>query len=75
MSVVSKVLEKCIFSVKCFPFFQPKLYHPQDGFVSGRSYVTNLLRSTLDFAKALDEKNQIDAVVLDYSKAFDNASF
>ena len=67
---------KSVFSQSSvFPLFQPKLYHLQDGFVSGRSCLTNLLRSTLDFAKALDEKNQIDAVVLDYSKAFDNASF
>ena len=67
---------KSVFSQSSvFPLFQPKLYHLQDGFVSGRSCVTNLLRSTLDFAKALDEKNQIDAVVLDYTKTFDNASF
>ena len=67
---------KSVFSQSSvFSLFQPKPYHLQDGFVSGRSCVTNLLRSTLDFAKALDEKNQIDAVVLDYSKAFDNASF
>ena len=30
LSVVSRVLEKCIFS-RVFPFFQPKLYHLTDG--------------------------------------------
>ena len=30
LSVVSKVLEKCIFS-RVFPFYQPKLYHLLDG--------------------------------------------
>ena len=39
-----------MYFLKCFPFFQPNLYHSQDGFVSGRSCVTSLLRSTQDFA-------------------------
>ena len=34
-----------------------------------------LLRSTFAFAKELDEKKQLDAVFLDYSKVFDSASF
>ena len=42
---------------------------------AGRSCVTSLLRYTNDFVKALDEKNQLDAVFLDYSKAFDSVSF
>lgn len=74
LSVVSKVLEKCIFS-RVFPFFQPKLYHLQDGFVRGCSCVTSLLRSTHDFTEAVDDKNQLDAVFLDYRKAFDSVSF
>ena len=41
-------------------------------FVKGRSCVTSLLRSTFVFAKALEEKKQLDAVFLDYSKAFDS---
>ena len=49
------------------------------GFVSGRSCVTSLLdsllRSTQAFAKALDERKQVDAIFLDYSKAFDSVSF
>ena len=47
--------------------------HLQDGFVRGRSCVTTFLRSTHDFAKALDEKNQLDAK--HYSKVFDSVSF
>ena len=42
---------------------------------AGRSCVTSLLRYTHDFVNALDEKNQLDAVFLDYSKAFDSVSF
>ena len=74
LCIISKVLEKCVFSC-VFPFFQPKLYHLQDGFVKGRSCVTSLLRSTFAFARVLDEKKQLDAVFLDYSKAFDSVSF
>ena len=74
LCIISKVLEKCVFSY-VFPFFQPQIYHLQDGFVSGRSCVTSLLRSTHAFAKALDERKQVDTIFLDYSKAFDSVSF
>ena len=73
-NIISKVLEKCVFSY-VFPFFQREIYHLQDGFVCGRSCVTSLLRSTHAFAKALDERKQVDTVFLDYSKAFDSVSF
>ena len=55
-----------------FPFFQPQIYHLQDGIVDGRSYVTSFLRSTHAFAKVLDEKKQVDTFFLDYSKALDS---
>ena len=58
-----------------FPCFQRKLYHLQDGFVKGCSCITSPLRSTFAFAKALDAKKELDAVFLDYSKAFDSVSF
>ena len=70
LCIISKILEKCVFSY-VFPFFQPQIYHLQDGFVSGRSCVTSLLRSTHAFAKALDERKHVDAIFLDYSKAFE----
>ena len=41
----------------------------------GRSCAASLLRSTFAFAKALDEKKQLGAVFLDYSKAFSSVSF
>ena len=61
LCIISKVLEKCVF-LYVFPFFQPQIYHLQDGFVSGRSCVTSLFRSTHAFAKALDERKQVDTV-------------
>ena len=57
-----------------FPFFQPRLYHLQDGFIKGRSCNTNLAISAFAFAKA-HERKQLYAVFLDYSKAFDSVSF
>ena len=74
LCIISKVLEICVFSY-VFPFFQPQIYHLQDGFVSGRSCVTSLFRSTHAFAKALDERKQVDTLFLHYSKAFDSVSF
>ena len=74
LCIISKVLEKCVF-LYIFPFFQPQIYHLQDGFVSGRSCVTSLVRSTHAFAKALDDRKQVDTVFLDYSKVFDSVSF
>ena len=74
LCIISKVLEKCVF-LYVFPFFQPQIYHLQDGFVSGRSCVTSLFRSTHAFAKALHERKQVDTVFLDYSKVFDSVSF
>ena len=61
LCIIWKVLEKWVFSY-VFPLFQPQMYHLQDGFVSGRSCVTSLLRSTNAFAKALDERKQVETV-------------
>lgn len=69
-----KSLKSALFSC-VFPFFQPKHNDLQDGFVKGSSCATSLLRSPFDFAKARAEKKQLDAVFLDYSKAFDSVSF
>ena len=38
-------------------------------------HVTSLLQSTHAFAKALDERKQVDTIFLDYSKTFDSVSF
>ena len=43
----------------------------QHGFRPGRSCETQLVVTTKDLAKALDDGCQVDAIVLDFSKAFD----
>ena len=60
LCIISKSL-KNVFSY-VYPFFQPQIYHLQDGFVSRRSCVTSLFRSTHAFAKALDVREQVDTV-------------
>ena len=68
---LSKVLERCVYR-HMFIIFRPSLYHLQDGFVKGRSTVISLLKTTHCFAEALDNRQQIDAIYLDFSKAFDS---
>ena len=43
----------------------------QHGFRSGRSCESQLIITTQDIASYLDKKQQVDAAVLDFSKAFD----
>ena len=43
----------------------------QHGFRPGRSCETQLVITTNDIIKALDERKQVDAIILDFSKAFD----
>lgn len=44
----------------------------QHGFRAHRSYETRMLLTTPDFTNTLNDKQQVDAVLLDFTKAFDN---
>lgn len=46
----------------------------QHGFRRGLSTVTQLVHTTNDFFNTLDEGGQIDAVFIDFEKAFDRVS-
>ena len=46
----------------------------QHGFRKSRSYETQLIMLVNDIAKSLDEGGQLDAVLLDFSKAFDKVN-
>ena len=46
----------------------------QHGFRKRRSCETQLIQAVVDLAKCLSEGGQIDAVLLDFSKAFDKVS-
>ena len=51
--------------------FESILHEAQRGFRKNRSCETQLILTTHDLAKGLDDKSQIDAVLLDFSRAFD----
>ena len=46
----------------------------QHGFRNKHSIVTNLLELLNDITKAVDEKNKIDVITINFSKAFDSIS-
>ena len=47
------------------------LSHNQHGFTKNRSCLTNLLETLEEWTQALDEGHGVDAIFLDYQKAFD----
>ena len=70
LSVVSKVLEKCVFS-KIYDHVHHVLNPPQHGFRTNRSCVTQLLQHVHLLASTLDTGGQIDSIYFDMAKAFD----
>ena len=50
------------------------LHEEQHGFRKGRSCESQLILTIQDLAKGLDDGSQIDAILLDFSKAFDKVS-
>ena len=71
-SICSKVMEHIIHSHIMGHFDQYHILHDaQHGFRKRRSCESQLLLTVQDLAKGLDEKSQIDAILLDFSKAFD----
>ena len=72
-SLVSKVLERCVFiSTKEHAFSQ--INSCQHGFTSGKSCVTQLIEVLDTIGSQLDLGKQIDVIYLDMSKAFDKVS-
>ena len=71
-SVCSKVLEHIIHS-HLMNFFEDNqiLCDQQHGFRKHRSCESQLLTTVQDLASGLDNSQQIDAILLDFSKAFD----
>ena len=71
-SVTSKILEHIIHSSIMDHLDQYSLLNQfQHGFRQNRSCETQLITTVRDFTDCLNEKQQIDAVLLDFSKAFD----
>ena len=73
LSIVSKVLERCIFNKIKEHLFH--LINPcQHGFITKRSCVTNLVEALEYIGSQLDSGGQIDIIYLDMSKAFDKVN-
>ena len=70
--ITSKILEHIVHS-NIMNFFEGNniLNNYQHGFRKKRSCVTQLITTLSDFANCLNNKKQIDSVILDFSKAFD----
>ena len=72
LSLVSKVLERCI--LKSFKQNE-KINARQHGFISGKSICSsNLLEALHHTGSLLDNGDQIDVIYMDMSKAFDKVS-
>ncbi|CAB3994357.1 Hypothetical predicted protein [Paramuricea clavata] len=70
LSLVSKVLERCVFiCIKEHAFSQ--INSCQHGFISGKSCMTQLIEVLDIIGSQLDLGKQIDVIYLDMSKAFD----
>ncbi len=73
LCIVSKILERCVFN-HCFPVLSPTIYNFQHGFIKGRSTVTQLLLVYHSILDTLADGQEVDAIHLDLSKAFDLVS-
>ena len=71
-SVTCKVLEHIVLSnVMTYLEDHNVLSDAQHGFRKKRSCVSQLVLAVQDLAKAIDDREQLDMVLLDFSKAFD----
>lgn len=71
VSTLARVFEKII--IKKYELnLNSCISQEQHGFVKNRSTVTNLIETTTFIADALERKNRIDIVYLDFEKAFDS---
>lgn len=73
LNAISKIFEKLVHEAVLFHVL-PYLNESQHGFLPRKSTVTNLVEYVSFLAQKLDRKAQIDAIYLDFSKAFDKIS-
>ena len=73
LSIISKVLERCIFNNIKYHVYE-QLSHTQYGFMPGKSCITQLVKVLDRIGGELDHGKQIDVLYLDMSKAFDRVS-
>ena len=69
----AKILDALV-TDKLSEFLLPRIIDDQHGFVKLRSTVTNLLLFSNFITQSLENGEQVDAIYLDYSKAFDSVN-
>lgn len=67
---LSKVFEKMIHEV-LYSAAAPYISISQHGFMKNRSTTTNLMCYVSEISRGMETKNQVDAVYVDFAKAFD----
>ena len=70
LCTLSKVLERCVHN-HCYHYLEPHMYHMQHGFIRGKSTTTQLLEVYHEILESVASGNEVDAIYLDFSKAFD----
>ena len=71
-AIVCKIFEKFVRDALCNHLADNNLLSPEQfGFTSGRSCTTQLLVTINDWLESLDKGKAVDAVYLDFKKAFD----
>ena len=73
LSLVSKVFERCVYN-QLVSHISTQLHHLQFGFLRGKPITSQLLHVLQDIHQALESRNHVDAVYLDFAKAFDKVS-
>ncbi|CAB3996295.1 Hypothetical predicted protein [Paramuricea clavata] len=73
LSLISKVLERCIFNNIKYHVYE-QINPCQNGFMPGKSCITQLIEVLEQIGRELDRGKQIDVLYLDMSKAFDRVS-
>jgi hypothetical protein len=74
LSAIPKLIEKLVCDV-ITPIIRPSISDEQHGFVGGRSTVTIVMWSSLNFVLIeIEDGFQVDAVYTDFSKAFDRVN-
>jgi hypothetical protein len=69
LSVIPKLFEKMICD-EMTPIIRPQIFVTQHGFIKGRPNVTNLVEFSYFVIDKIENGNQLDGVLTDFSKAF-----
>ena len=73
LDVLSQILERQVYN-EIFSIICPHLAHWQHCFLPGKSTVSQLSQVAHQFANALERRQQVDVIYVDFLKAFDRVS-